>query len=187
MASDYSLVENQLAQLLQQGQVLSVRWDCGGDESFVTAELNGIEQVANYGDEQDFYVLLDRYITELLDLPDVGEFSMQGTGRIFQEGQEVILEYQSRATTYWDDDDDSWKDEFTAEQLADMGLTPRESDSTPTDASAATKSSLLTNKGEAVSDPASLADEADDDEPEGTYDPDMSEDYSGRRVLFTLS
>lgn len=186
MASTYSLVENQITQLLQQGQLLTVRWDCGGDESFVTAELNGVEQPANYGDEQDFYVLLDRYITELLDLPDAGEFSMQGTGRIFQEGQEVILDYQSRATTYWDNDDDSWKDEFTAEQLADMGVSPRESDSTPTAALAATDSYPSANEGDAVPKPTGLADEADDDELEGTYDPDMSDDYSGRRVLFTL-
>ena len=186
MDTDYSQVENQIAQLLQQGQVLTVGWDCGGDESFVTAELNGVEQPANYGDAQDFYVLLDRYITELLDLPDVGEFNMHGTGRIFLDGKQVILEYQSRATTYWDNDDDSWKDEFTAEQLADMGVSPRETNPLPADASAV-ESSPLTSEETTLPDPNSLADEdSEDDEPEGTYDPDMSEDYSGRRVLFTL-
>jgi hypothetical protein len=161
-----------------------VRWDCGGDESFVTAEINGVEQEANYRDAQNFAVLLDRYITETLDLPDVGEFSMQGTGRIFQEGQEVILNYESRATTYWDDDDDSWKDEFTAEQLADIGLSPRESAPPSADESAATESQPLTSQDATGLQPTNLADE--DDEPEGTYDPGMSEDYSGRLVLFVL-
>ena len=186
MANDHSLVENQIAQLLRQGQVLTVRWDCGGDESFVTTEVDGLEQEADYGDKQNFAVLLDRYITETLNLPDVGEFSMQGTGRIFQEGQEVVLDYESRATTYWDDDDDSWKDEFTAEQLADMGLSPRESAPPSTDESAATESQPLISSEATRLEGADLADEDDDDEPGGTYDPDMSEDYSGRLVLFVL-
>lgn len=186
MANDHSLVENQIAQLLRQGQVLTVRWDCGGDESFVTTEVDGVEQEADYADKQSFTVLLDRYITETLDLPDVGEFSMQGTGRIFQEGQEVILDYESRATTYWDDDDDSWKDEFTAEQLADMGLSPRESAPLP-DEPAAAESQPLTSEEATGPEPTDLADkDGEDDEPGGTYDPGMSEDYSGRLVLFVL-
>lgn len=186
MANDHSLVENQIAQLLRQGQVLTVRWDCGGDESFVTTEVDGVEQEANYRDTQNFAVLLDRYITETLDLPDVGEFSMQGTGRIFQEGQEVILDYESRATTYWDDDDDSWKDEFTVEQLADMGLSPRESASLSTNESAATESQPLTSEEATGSESTDPVEEDEDDEPGGTYDPGMSEDYSGRLVLFVL-
>jgi hypothetical protein len=186
MANDHLLVENQIAHLLQQGQVLTVRWDCGGDESFVTTEVDGVEQEADYGDKQNFAVLLDRYITETLNLPDVGEFSMQGTGRIFQEGQDIILDYESRATTYWDDDDDSWKDEFTAEQLADMGLSPRESAPLPAGELAASESQPLTSEEATGREATDLADEDGDDEPGGTYDPDMSEDYSGRLVLFVL-
>lgn len=152
MAVSLSVVENQIIHTIQQGHALAVRWNCGGDESFVYTELNGAEQRADYSNEHDFPMLLDYYLTDLLELPSAGEFSLEGGGRIFQEGREVLIDYQSRAFA-----DVSWIDEMSDEELADIGYTR----------------------------PAPA--EADDNEG-ASYppDPNMSDQYSGRRVLFTL-
>lgn len=174
MSSPLSPVEQKIAETLQAGHTLTVRWDCGGDESFVTAEVDGKELDLDYEKQDtDFGFVLDRYLTEKLDLPDVGEFSMQGGGRIFLDGREVVIEYESRAVTYWDDNDD-WKAEFSDEELTAMGVELPDRTPAP-DAPPATPT-------------AEQPTEAEDDEaePEGKLDQDMSDDYSGRRVLFTL-
>lgn len=178
-----SAIQTQLVHLLKAGHKLSVRWDCGGDESFVYTKIDDSELKANYSSDNDLSVLMDEYITELLDLPAAGEFSMQGDGRIFQEGKEIIIDYKSRATTYWDDDD-SWKDYLSDEQLADIGVSPREKEPLPTEVSNSIESQPLTSEVDTPIDSVASGDE--EDEQGGTYDPDMSDDYSGRRILFTL-
>jgi hypothetical protein len=158
-------IEKQISELLQNGCSLTVSWHCGGDESFVETALDGQQQEFNYADANDLATLMDRYLTDLLELPDVGEFDMDGNGRIFCDGKEVVIEYQSVANTYWDE---NWKDEFTDEELLAMGveLPERQAPENPTSTS------------ESTSDTP--------DETNDTYDPDMSAEYSGRRVLFLL-
>jgi hypothetical protein len=119
LMADLLPVQQQLADLLQAGHALTVRWDCGGDESFVTTELDGTEVQADYSNDADFAVLLDRYLTELLDLPDAGDFHMEGTGRIFLDEVEVVIEYQSVFT-------DDGTDLLTDEEWREMGLDPDE-------------------------------------------------------------
>ena len=112
-------VQQQIADLLQAGHTLAVRWDCGGDESFVYTEVDGQEIRADYGNDADLAYLLDRYLTELLELPDAGDFQMEGTGRIFREGPEVIIEYQSVFT-------DDGSDLLTDEEWREIGIDPAE-------------------------------------------------------------
>lgn len=148
--------ETELLSTLQAGHQLTVRWDCGGDESFVYTQLDGEELEANYSRSNDLPSLLDQYLTERLELPGAGEFSMEGTGRIFQEGQEVVIEYQSQAFA-----DTSWMDDMSDEELTAIGYTR----------------------------PVPAAEHADDNEeeyPSYPPDPEMSDAYSGRLVLFTL-
>ncbi|MGI4869926.1 MAG: hypothetical protein ACRYFX_01975 [Janthinobacterium lividum] len=144
-------LEPQVRTLLENGHTLTVRWDCGGDESFVYTQLDGQELPAVYDNTPNLARLLDQYLTERLDLPSAGEFSMQGTGRIFQEGAEVVIEYESRATG-----DNSWMEDLSDEELAEMGYTR------PVPA------------------------EGDEDDDASTYPPDeeMSAEYTGRQVLF---
>jgi hypothetical protein len=156
--AELTSVQQQLAALLTTNHLISVRWDCGGDESFVTTEVDGQEVAADYGNEADFAYQLDCYLTELLELPDAGDFSMQGTGRIFVTDNEVIIEYQSEFTDTGDDDlltDDEW--------LA-MGLDPAEW---------RTEAAASANQ-EALKGPEDTSQGAD------AY-------YSGRRVLFHLA
>ncbi|MGI4762139.1 MAG: hypothetical protein ACRYF0_15635 [Janthinobacterium lividum] len=117
--ADLLPVQQQMADLLQAGRALTVRWNCGGDESFVTTELDGAEVRADYNNDADFAMLLDRYLTELLDLPDAGEFSMEGTGRIFREEADVVIEYESVFT-------DDGTGLLSDEEWREMGLDPDE-------------------------------------------------------------
>lgn len=112
-------VQKQIADLLQAGHTLAVHWDCGGDESFVTTEVDGAEVRADYDNDADFAMLLDRYLTELLDLPDAGDFHMEGNGRIFREEASVVIEYESVFT-------DDGSDLMTADEWREMGLDPAE-------------------------------------------------------------
>lgn len=158
-------IEQQITDLLQAGQVLLVSWHCGGDESFVNTSLDGQQLTFDYADANDLPTLLDHYLTDRLGLPSVGEFDMEGNGRIFRDGQAIVIEYQSVANTYWDED---WKDEFTDDELLAM-------DVELPDRSAADSST-----------PASDSKSDAPEEQKDTYDPDMSAEYSGRQVLFSL-
>ncbi|MGI4869923.1 MAG: hypothetical protein ACRYFX_01960 [Janthinobacterium lividum] len=177
MALNYESLPAQLLALLQAGRVLTVRWDCGNDESIVTTLVDGVEQPfdlgAGYMDfflehrDMDVYlsritnlpVLLDGFLTERLGLPSVGEFSMRGTGRIFQEGAAIVLDYQSDATS-WDDEPDP------ANWLPEYYLGPAE------------LAELFPERvGAEVGAPGPLA---------SRPDPQMSADYSGHTVLFQL-
>lgn len=162
-------VQQQLANLLQAGHTLTVRWDCGGDESFVTTEVDGQVVDADFENETDFAFSLDRYLTELLELPDAGEFQMQGTGRIYQQGSDVLIEYQSRAEVYWEDFG------LSDEELRELGV---ELPARPAEGAPPTTTSAGPN-GEAHAD--------EENESKPTYDPDMSAAFSGQRVLFSLT
>ncbi|MGI4741037.1 MAG: hypothetical protein ACRYG7_38200 [Janthinobacterium lividum] len=118
MSSSLTPVEQQIAHTLQAGHTLTVRWDCGGDESFVYTAVDDQELDTDYRNDQDLAYLLDGYLTEQLNLPSAGDFSMRGTGRILQEGQEVVINYQSESWA-----DSSWMDDLNDEELAEIGCT----------------------------------------------------------------
>lgn len=171
----YQPIELQILALLQAKRAITVRWDCGGDESFVYTALDGVEQQANYNVPGDFAQGMDYYLTDLLGLPSVGEFEMDGTGRIFQEGSEVVIDYQSQATTYWDDESDDWMEDFSDEQLAEMGY-----ERTMTDEQLADYTAEKPTGGSQppTTEPAG--------EQEREIDPEMSAEYTGRLVLFRV-
>lgn len=183
MPLNYNELKTQLIALLAAGHLLTVRWDCGGDDHFVTTLLDDVVQEFDYGpkfrewqdsqwlsgsyaaDSHDFLgqitnlsVLLNDYLSGLLGLPSVGEFSMHGTGRIFQEGEAIVIEYQSEAVNWYYelDPDENWPDEhyLTAEEIVELERPP--------------------NKAyEEVHLPKP--------------DPQMSADYSGCTILFHLN
>jgi hypothetical protein len=159
--ADLTPVQQQLAALLTTNHLLTVRWDCGGDQSFVTTEIDGQEAAADYHDPTNLPVLLDQYLTDLLELPEVGDFEMQGRGRIFLDGATVLLDYQSDYRDYNDPND-----YLSAEEWRELGVEPF-----------AQPAAEETPKAQEETPNASTT----------TFDQDMSADYSGRRVLFQLA
>lgn len=123
MPLKYDILLGQLVALLRAGHTITVRWDCGSDEHIVTTQLDGVEQEFDFGDNHNWLfatqeeqearlarvtslpILLGDFVIGLLGLPSVGEFHMQGDGRIFLENGSIWLEYQSDATSY----DDGWE------------------------------------------------------------------------------
>jgi hypothetical protein len=140
MPFNYDILLGQLLALLRTGHTITVRWNCGSDEHIVTTQLDGVEQEIEWNQEstdwtfasQDEYearlwrttdlsILLGDFVVGLLGLPSVGEFSMQGGGRVLLQNQAVVLEFQSEATSY-EDNPAGWLPEeyLSATELAEL-------------------------------------------------------------------
>lgn len=181
MPFNYSSLPAQLVALLQAGRTITVRWDCGSDDHMVTIQLDGVEQGFDFGEDHNWWrfaeqeeyeqflsrvtnmpLLLSSFLAEHLGLPSVGDFRMQGGGKIFLEGRNIILDFQSDATSW----DDGWEPD---DALPEYYLSTDE----------------LTKLF-----PERLAEMAAWDgmarQPASHSDPQMSTNYSGREVLFTL-
>lgn len=182
MPLNYDSLPAQLLTLLEAGRVLTVSWDCGGDDHMVTVQIDGVEQGFDFGDDyyswlcatQDEYeqylsritnlpVLLSGFLAEQLRLPSVGDFQMQGGGRIVLEGREIVINFQSDAVSWdynWAPDD--WLPEYylSSSELAE--LFPERL------AEIAALDGVTWQLGKQP-------------------DPRMSAAYTGREVLFTLS
>lgn len=140
MPLKYDSLPTQLLALLQAGHQVTVHWDCGGDDSFVTTLVDGVVQEHDLGagyydyilfehlniDEflsriTNLAVLLNGFLTEFLGLPSVGEFTMRGEGTISLDGSDLVLEYQSTASS-WEEEPAEWQPEYylSVEELADL-------------------------------------------------------------------
>lgn len=182
MPLNYDTLPAQLLALLQAGHQITVRWDCGSDEHIVTTHLDGVAQDFDLGEGYDLWrfapqeeyeqhlsrltnlpLLLNSFLTEHLSLPSVGEFHMQGGGEIFLvEGRTIVLDFQSDATSW----DDGW--EFDR-QLPEYYLSTDE------------LTELFPKRLIEMAAWGGMA-----RQPASYPDPQMSADYSGREVLFTL-
>lgn len=103
-------LKEETLRLLRAGKEITLKWDCGGDEAIVTPYLNGKEM--NYRDSyvEKLYI----YIANYLNLPDVGEFVMEGGGKLTEENGEVYIQYESVMKAYEDYDEEynpiGWKE-----------------------------------------------------------------------------
>jgi hypothetical protein len=88
-----------LVELLRAGHAVTVRWDCGGDESFVYTSVDSEEVEYKYTSDggEDFAYGIDQFLTTKLKLPDAGEFSLNGSGTIALQGLEIVLTCRSEA------------------------------------------------------------------------------------------
>lgn len=147
-----------LIELLHAGHAITVSWDCGGDESFVYTSVDGEEA------EAEFSYGVEELVTDALNLPSAGEFNMTGNGQFYHENNGVGLDYKSDAEVY-EDALDGFYDSFTDQQLAEMGIerpTRKEEEGQESD------------------------EEEDEEEPKMLRDEGMSNEYSGRRILFQV-
>ncbi|MBO0359229.1 hypothetical protein J0X19_14805 [Hymenobacter sp. BT186] len=154
-----------LVELLRAGHTVTVRWDCGGDESFVYTSVDGQEVESEYEEENDFAYGVEELVTNALSLPSAGEFSMTGNGQFYQENDGVGLEYISDAEVEEEDLEYFYRG-FTDQQLADMGI----------------ERPARKEEEEQESD-----EEENEEEPKMLRDEEMSKEYSGRRILFQIS
>lgn len=88
--------EAQILEFLNAGKKVSVKWNCGGDEAIVTLFLDDKEVPWNDKFAREF----DLYLVNYLNLPDVGEFSMDGVGNIIEENDKLYIEYESITRGY---------------------------------------------------------------------------------------
>jgi len=106
--------KDQLKQIIKKAinseKEISVKWDCGGDQAIITVYIDGTE--LNY--DNAFAQEMDMYLINKLDLPDVGEFAMEGGGKIIMEQENIYIEYESRWKGYEDFDEEfnplGWKE-----------------------------------------------------------------------------
>jgi hypothetical protein len=115
-----SNLKQKLLQLLQDGNQITVTWDCGYDEAIVVVFINeeNIEDENNkvihdeetmyYGnkevldDEDRLTEELSIYLANYLNLPDVGEFEMEGRGELIEESDDIYIHCESIMKAYMD-------------------------------------------------------------------------------------
>lgn len=95
---------------LNANREVTVRWDCGGDEAFVYPAIDGEDVDSSDKIHQEF----EQFLIDALDIPDAGEFEMQGEGTIFLEDGEILIEYTTEGKVMMDYDEVNkkaiWKD-----------------------------------------------------------------------------
>ena len=96
-------IKEWLSKHLAQGDQVTVRWDCGGDEAFVYPAINGEELPY----EDDMHEEFAFFLIETLDIPDAGEFSMQGEGTIFAENGAIKITYHAEGEAMVDFDEET--------------------------------------------------------------------------------
>ena len=72
---------------LQQKQKIPFHWESGNDEAFVYFD--------DEPDDDDQFQYLGEYIVDKLDIPDAGEFEMNGTGVLYIENGAIRAKYSS--------------------------------------------------------------------------------------------
>lgn len=100
--SDKSM-ETKVREILSNGERLKFRWDCGGDEAIISLDRKTPGNISPDKFEDSLYPSLTLYILNFLNLPDVGEFSMEGGGEFkLVADEELIFEFESVMNSYID-------------------------------------------------------------------------------------
>ena len=87
-------IEEEIRKILIQGGKLVYSWDCGGDEALVT--FSGDTKAKEILDKNELLNdSIEVYLMNLLNLPDAGEFAMEGRGNFFIVDKEIIFTYES--------------------------------------------------------------------------------------------
>ena len=101
-------IKNWLLSHLNANRKVTVKWDCGGDESFVYPYIDGVE--VGYDDE--IHDVFEQFLIAELDIPDAGEFSLQGQGTIFIEDGKIVIEHSAEGTATIDYDEETEQEIF---------------------------------------------------------------------------
>jgi hypothetical protein len=93
---------------------LSFSWESGNDEAFVTFQDKTGADKAKFED-------LENYIIDKLDIPDVGEFQMNGSGTIYIENNLAKVKYSSTIRASIDFNEETGEEIFSEEGEEDSG------------------------------------------------------------------
>ena len=91
-------LKEEIIELIKSGKEITLKWNCGGDEAIITTFIDGQEM--DYGSK--FVEELSIYLINYLNLPDVGEISVEGEGQLIEDKGEVYIEYESIMKGYMD-------------------------------------------------------------------------------------
>ena len=95
-----------LEKLLAKGQLIELKWDCGGDQAIVYL-TEACEELRHTHPE--LMEALTLHIMNRLNLPDVGEFSMVGSGKIEWVDDDMVIVFKSIMKGYEDYDPNTHK------------------------------------------------------------------------------
>ncbi len=88
---DYTYLKYSLQDLLEEGKQIKVTWDCGGDEAILSIWIDEVRLPYDH----ELAEALDLYLVNYLELPSVGEFQMEGGGKITQTEEGLLFSYLS--------------------------------------------------------------------------------------------
>ena len=95
---DEEKLKRSITEKLKSGKQITVDWDCGGDEAIMSLYQDGKEIPW----DSEFGGQLRLYLGNFLNLPDVGEFHLEGKGQLILENDLILLEYESYLKGYQD-------------------------------------------------------------------------------------
>ena len=89
---------------IRQRGSLAFTWESGNDEAFVTFKDNDNNEA-----EQENFEHLEEYIVDKLEIPDAGEFRMDGSGTLYLADNQVKAKYSSviKGITDYDEESDA--------------------------------------------------------------------------------
>jgi hypothetical protein len=98
---------------LREKGTLPFSWESGNDEAFVTFQDKDDSNEESFED-------LEEYIIDKLDIPDAGEFQMNGSGTVYIENNLARAKYSStmKATIDYNEETD---EEIFSEEEQDSG------------------------------------------------------------------
>lgn len=109
MAAEKRLKSWVITSLKEKGS-LPFSWESGNDEAFVTFHDKANTSEDNFED-------LEEYIIDKLDIPDAGEFQMNGSGTIYLENNSARVKYSSTMKATIDFNEETEEEIFSEEEL----------------------------------------------------------------------
>lgn len=102
-------IKDWLTGVLKNKGEVPFSWESGNDEALITFQ-NGVDF------DDDNFEELEQYILGKLDIPDAGEFQMNGKGVIYIAQGEVRVKYSSIFKTTIDFDEETEEEIFSEEE-----------------------------------------------------------------------
>lgn len=109
IAAEARLKDWVITSLRKKGS-LPFSWESGNDEAFVTFQDRTDIDEDNFED-------LEEYIIDKLDIPDAGEFQMNGSGTIYLENNLAKVKYSSTMKATIDFNEETEEEIFSEEEL----------------------------------------------------------------------